>query len=334
MTANTQPDVMAEPVTDHLRTDYPLFGEDMTVQHTLDSVRETGVNEQVLYFYAVDAERRLCGVIPTRRLLTAAPDTPLRELMIRRVVAVPSSATLYDACELFIMHRFLAFPVVDKDRRVLGTVDVSLFTEEVFNFAEMQNVEDVYQFIGVRFSQLRNASPLQAFRLRFPWLVATLASGITCAVIAMLYQATMAQALALASFLTLALGLGESVSVQSMSLSLQRLHGHVADGRAVWRMLWREMLTAGMLGLATGSCVAVAALVLRVSPHIALSMGGSIALAVTAAGGWGVFVPAVLHAFRRDARVAAGPITLALTDITTLLLFLHSAHLMLSFRAA
>lgn len=334
MTSTGHPDTLAEPVTDHLRTDYPLFGDTMTVQEALDSVRQTGVNEQVLYFYAVDSERKLCGVIPTRRLLTAAPDTPLRDLMIRKVVAVPSSATLYDACELFIMHRFLAFPVVDKERRVLGTVDVSLFTEEVFNFAEMQNVEDVYQFIGVRFSQLRNASPLQAFRLRFPWLVATLASGITCAVIAMLYQATMAQALALASFLTLALGLGESVSVQSMSLSLQRLHGQQPGGVAVWRMLWRETFTAGMLGAATGSCVGLAALVLRVEGHIALSMGGSIALAVVAAGAWGVLVPVVLHAFRRDARVAAGPITLALTDITTLLLFLNSARLMLSIHAA
>ena len=334
MTSSDHNDTLAEPVTDHLRNDYPLFGDTMTVQEALDSVRQTGVNEQVLYFYAVDSERKLCGVIPTRRLLTAAPDTPLRDLMIRKVVAVPSSATLYDACELFIMHRFLAFPVVDKERRVLGTVDVSLFTEEVFNFAEMQNVEDVYQFIGVRFSQLRNASPLQAFRLRFPWLVATLASGITCAVIAMLYQATMAQALALASFLTLALGLGESVSVQSMSLSLQRLHGHQPGGGAVWRMLWREMFTAGMLGAATGSCVGLAALVLRVEGHIAFSMGGSIALAVVAAGAWGVLVPAVLHAFRRDARVAAGPITLALTDITTLLLFLNSARLMLSIHSA
>ena len=326
-------DSLSEPVTQHLRTDYPLFSQATSVQQTLDTIRRTGVDEQVMYFYVVDEDRRLQGVIPTRRLLTAMPETLLGDIMVKRVVAMPDTYTLSDACELFIMHRFLAFPVVDSERRVLGTVDVSLFTEEVFNFTEMQNVEDVYQVIGVRMSQVRNASPWQAVRFRFPWLIATLISGITCAVLTMFYQATLSQAFALASFFTLALGSGESVAIQSMSLAVQRLHGQLSGWRTVTHMLRHEVLTSLMLGIGTGSCVSVVALVLRVSPPLAFTMGASIVGAVTSAGAWGVIVPAVLHATRRDPRFAAGPITLALTDITTILLFLHSARVMLSVTA-
>lgn len=333
MISSPEKDSLSEPVTDHLRTDYPLFSQSTSVQQTLDTIRRTGIDEQVMYFYVVDEERRLQGVIPTRRLLTAMPETMLGDIMVKRVVAMPDTYTLSDACELFIMHRFLAFPVVDSERRVLGTVDVSLFTEEVFNFTEMQNVEDVYQVIGVRMSQVRNASPWEAVRFRFPWLVATLVSGITCAVVAMFYQATLAQAIALATFLTLALGLGESVAIQSMSLAVQRLHGQLSGWRTVRNMLQHEVLTSLMLGIATGSCVSLAALVLRVSPALAFTMGASIAGAVTSAGAWGVIVPAILHATRRDPRVAAGPITLALADITTILLFLHSARVMLAVTA-
>jgi hypothetical protein len=43
-----------------------------------------------------------------------------------KVVAIPDSFTVMDACELFVMHRFLALPVVDGARRVLGVVDVAL----------------------------------------------------------------------------------------------------------------------------------------------------------------------------------------------------------------
>ncbi len=330
MISPPEKDSLSELVTDHLRRDYPLFSQSTTVQQTLDTIRRTGIDEQVMYFYVVDDDRHLQGVIPTRRLLTAMPETLLGAIMVKRVVAMPDTYTLADACELFIMHRFLAFPVVDSERRVLGTVDVSLFTEEVFNFTEMQNLEDVYQVIGVRMSQVRNASPWQAVRYRFPWLMATLASGITCAVLAMFYQATLAQAIALASFLTLALGLGESVAIQSMSLAVQRLHGQLSGWRTVMHMLRHEVLTSLMLGIGTGSCVILAALVLRVPTLLALTMGGSIAGAVTSAGAWGVIVPAILHATRRDPRVAAGPITLALADISTILLFLHSARVMLS----
>jgi Mg/Co/Ni transporter MgtE len=36
------------------------------------------------------------GLLPTRRLLTAALDQRLGDLMIERIVAVPQTATLYD----------------------------------------------------------------------------------------------------------------------------------------------------------------------------------------------------------------------------------------------
>ncbi len=49
--------------------------------------------------------------------------------MVPRVVAIPAKATVLDACEFFVLYKFLAFPVVDEERRVVGVVDVSLFAE-------------------------------------------------------------------------------------------------------------------------------------------------------------------------------------------------------------
>ncbi len=93
----------------------------------LERIRREGVGERVIYFYAVDPEKRLVGVLPTRRLLTAALDTPLREIMIRRLVTIPAKATVLDACEFFVLYKFFAFPVVDEQRRVVGVIDVESF---------------------------------------------------------------------------------------------------------------------------------------------------------------------------------------------------------------
>jgi len=100
--ASSIPDFDA-PVVEHARRDFPLLDADMTVGEALERIRHEGVGERVIYFYAVDQEKRLVGVVPTRRLLTSPLETSLRELMVRRVVAVPAKATVLDACEFFVL---------------------------------------------------------------------------------------------------------------------------------------------------------------------------------------------------------------------------------------
>jgi magnesium transporter len=54
-------------------------------------------------------------------------------------------------------------------------------------------------------------------------------------------------------------------------------------------------------------------------------IGGSIFLTVCAACFFGLLVPSVLHWLKLDPKIAAGPITLALTDIATLLFYFNLA---------
>src|SRR5437773_8032244 len=88
--AATIPDFNA-PVVDHARKDFPLLRAGMTVGEALERIRREGVGERVIYFYAMDEQERLVGVVPTRRLLTASLETPLRQIMVPRVVAVPAA---------------------------------------------------------------------------------------------------------------------------------------------------------------------------------------------------------------------------------------------------
>src|SRR6266853_4340206 len=123
------------------RKDVATLREDFSVQQALEAIRQRGVGEKIVYFYAVDEEGRLKGVVPTRRLLTAPLERRLSEVMIGRVVAIPHSATVLEACEAFLLHKFLAFPVVDEERRLVGVVDVGLLSEEAFDIAEREQTE-------------------------------------------------------------------------------------------------------------------------------------------------------------------------------------------------
>ena len=84
------------------------------------SIREQGLGERIIYFYVLDAEQRLVGIVPTRRLLISAVDRHISDLMIRNVIAIPDSASILEACEFFVMHKFFAFPIIDEHRHLAG----------------------------------------------------------------------------------------------------------------------------------------------------------------------------------------------------------------------
>ncbi|MBW8864029.1 MAG: magnesium transporter [Verrucomicrobia bacterium] len=318
-----------EPIGKFASTDFTALAQNLTVAGALAQIRERGVAQQIIYFYVVDADQRLVGVVPTRRLLAAAPDARLGDIMINRVVTIPETATVLEACEMFLLHKFLAFPVVTPERRMIGVVNVGLFTEETLGLSERSHLDDVFERIGFHVAEVQNASPVKAFRLRFPWLLATLAGGICCAMLAGLYEATLATSIILAFFLAMVLGLSESVSAQSVTVTAEALNRLTPDWKWLLRALRKEFLTALMLGGACGIIVCIVAWAWRGHALPALVIGTSIAISMVMASLIGLAVPAVLHRLKLDPKIAAGPVSLAAADIFTLLVYLNLATFVL-----
>ena len=295
------------------------------MEQALAVIRSRGVGEKVIYFYVIDEAQKLVGVVPTRRLLVAQLNQKLEELMIRNVYAIPHTATVMDACEFFTLYKFFAFPVIDAERHVVGVVDVGLFTDEVFDIAEREQMEGVFEAIGFRVSQVRDASPLKAFRFRFPWLLTTIMSGTLCAILADAYKLTLAKSLVIAFFLTMILGLGESVSIQSMTVTIQSLRNNKPTRRWYLVTLRREIVTALFLGSVCGLLVGLIVLFWQRDEPAAFVIGTSVGFCLCAACVTGLSVPTLLHALKLDPKIAAGPITLALADIFTLLFYFSLA---------
>jgi magnesium transporter len=322
-------------IVEHARKDFPLLDAEMNVAAALDRIRREGVGERVIYFFAIDSDKKLVGVLPTRRLLTAPLEKRLDEIMVRRVVAIPASATVLEACEFFVLYKFFAFPVVDEQRRVIGVVDVSLFAEEMLEAGEREEHhaptpnEDVFEALGVRLAQIRGASPWRVFRYRFPWLLTTVAAGTACAFLAGAFEATLANSLVVAFFLTMVLGLNESVSMQSMTLTIQALHVQAPTRSWFLQNLRRESATALLIGLACGLIVAAIVWLWRGDVNGAFVVGTSIVVSLFMACVFGFSVPSVLHGLKLDPKIAAGPVTLAVTDFFALTFYFSLASLVL-----
>ncbi len=320
--------ILNDPVTSHMRTDPTRLRVGQSVAEALEYVRKHPPSGRVVYFYVVDDEGRLRGVVPTRRLLLADPATPVEEVMVKQVVAIPHTATVLDACEFFTFHRLLAFPVVDDDRKVVGLVDVDLYTGELIDLDRREGNDDLFQLIGVHLTEAEQKNVRKSFRRRFPWLLCNVGGGLLAAVLAYVYEdvATLA---VLTPFIPIVLALAESVSIQSVSLALQTLHGERPTWASLWRKVGREAVVGLLLGAGCGLLVGVIALVWMGKFAVGLALFGAIAGGVTGAAAVGLAMPLVLRMLSRDPQVASGPIALAASDMISLLIYFNLGRVLM-----
>jgi magnesium transporter len=313
-----------------MRQDYPRLLAGQTVGEALEWLRQNPPSGRIIYFYVLDDQGRLEGVVPTRRLVLSPLDKRLADIMIRHVIAIPAHASVLEACEFFIQHRLLAYPIVDEQRKVLGIVDVELYTDELDNLGNAESRDDLFQLIGVHVAAAQQDSPWFAFRRRFPWLGCNLAAGILCAFVSGAYEDALKGVVAIAFFIPVVLNLAESVSSQSVSLALQTLRGRPTAWKALLGKIRTESMTGLLLGLGSGAAMALVSLAWLGKFRLALCLLGGITGGVIGAAILGLVIPFVLRLLRLEPRVAAGPIALAGADVITILLYLNLARWLLA----
>ena len=291
------------------------------------AVRAAPSARNVLYFYVLDDDDRLAGVVPIRHLLAAPLDERVNQVMIPGVVAIPSWATVLIASEYFATRKLKAFPVIRDDGTLVGAVDNGLFTGEVIDVAR-ETYDEIYQLLGVHATAM--GTPWTSYKDRFPWLLSNITAGLLCAVIAAQFESLLEHVVVLALFIPIVLALAESVSMQSATLTLQRLSNDSLTPRRILAALWREARTAMLLGLSSAVLVSLVVLAWRRNVMGALVIGAAISLSMLAACLFGVLLPTLVRAVKADPRIAAGPLVLASSDLVTLVLYLWLGTMVLA----
>ncbi|HPI26236.1 MAG TPA: magnesium transporter [Candidatus Cloacimonadota bacterium] len=312
-----------------MRKDFCALQESLTVGDALEYIRRMADEPKILYFYIVDAQQHLLGVVSTRKLLTSGLDLRLIDICDRQVKSVPDRAEVMDVLTDFVVHKYLAMPVVDAEHRIIGMIDVSVFTDNVSDILERERADDVFETIGFRISQIQGASPLKAFSFRFPWLLASMAGGFCSALMASYFENVLAVAIVLSFFLTLVLGLGESVSMQSMTVTIQALRIRPPSLKWFVHEFIKELGTAVLLGLACGLVVGLTVWLWRGELLPAIVIGSSLLLSLTSACLTGLAIPTLLHALKLDPKIAAGPLALTISDLFTIVIYFGFASLVL-----
>ena len=328
MSAPVTDDILDQPVTQHMRFDFCRLRADRTVAEALADLRVQQPQGRIVYFYVTDEQDRLEGVVPTRRLLLSPEGAKIREIMVTKVVTIDSSADVRAACDLFLKHKFLAFPVMHGERMV-GIVDVELFAEGIDDLERTKQQDNLFQLIGVHVSPAQQVSAWDGFRSRFPWLLCNIAGGILAAILTNFFEGLLVKVVAIALFVPVVLALSESVAIQSVSLALVVLH-KPSSLRELFSRVLREAATGAMLGLACGAIMALVALAWLGQSQVSFALLVGISVGVTFSAAFGLAMPLVLRQTGRDPQVASGPIALVIADMISLTIYFTVAQALLA----
>lgn len=301
-----------------------LIYEDQTIEEALRTLREKHISEKVLYFYVVDHDMVLKGLVSTRDLLLKDQDTIISSVTQRNFIALNQDQTVKEAMETMEVQRLLALPVVDIENRLLGSIDVGIYLEEAVDVANTKKRVQIFQMLGFILEEGKNFSVLRNYKTRMPWIVCNMFGGIACAFISNVYADVLQKALVLAMFIPLVLSLAESISMQAMTQSLSMVQSRLN----FWQVLKQSKLYV-LLALTCSVVIGSISLLWGdgYRPAFIIAIGILISIVLTASIG-GV-IPFVLHRGKLDPKVAAGPVVLMITDITTTLIYFFVAALVL-----
>ena len=190
------------------------------------------------------------GVVSLRTLVTKPLKTEIREVMYRDVISVPEDMDQEEVARLFDKYGFLVLPVVDKQAHLVGVITL----DDVLDVAEEEATEDIHKtasIIPMKEAYI-DASVWTLFKKRILWLLSLIMINVISSQIMASYEQVLSTALALAFFIPMLIGTGGNAGSQSAALVVRALV--TGDIKLVdWRrILCKEVLVGGGLGMALG----------------------------------------------------------------------------------
>lgn len=299
--------------------------EGATVAEAIERIRKSAPEGRGFELYVVDDHRHLVGVVPLRRLLTAAPTTPVWAIRDPSVVSVTADTDQEEVAQLVTKYDLVAVPVVDAERRLLGTISV----EDVIDVLGEEASEDIFRLAGSDAAELERRSPPRIALLRLPWVMATLLIELGAGAIIHYYDRTLAQVILLASFMPVIQAISGNTGLQSVTMVVRGLAtGHVQLARW-WEPLLRQIQTTSIIGAVCGSVVGIIGTVWHGKVTFGVVVGISMFISVNLSGVAGTLIPMISKRLGFDPALTAGPFETALQDVIGVTIFLALATALL-----
>jgi magnesium transporter len=319
-----------------MTTEVTALPERFTVDRAIAELRRRRQQqEQMFYVYTTDGNGRLVGVVSMRDLILSGPATSLADIAAE-ALAVRADADQEEAARLLRRHGYLALPVVDAGRRLLGLITA----DDVADVLQEEATEDIQKLGG---SEALDAPYLSVgframLRKRGAWLTVLFAGEMLTATAMGYFEHQIERAVLLALFVPLIISSGGNSGSQAATIVVRSLALGELTARDGWRVLLREART----GLALGAWLGLIGF-LRIAawqragwfdygPHyllVGLVVGASLVGVITFGSVAGSLLPLALHRVGLDPAASSAPFVATIVDVTGIVIYFGTATLLL-----
>ena len=303
---------------------------DMTVEQAMEAIRQNGFDKETINnCYITDDSRKLVGVVSLRALVLAKDTSqPIRQLMDPHVVSVSTTTDQEDVSNLFEKYGFLAIPVVDAEKRLVGIVTI----DDAISILQDEASEDIAKMnaIGPSDKPYFKQSMWDLYRSRAPWLLFLMISATFSSLVIRGYEDALAAVTVLTAYIPMLTDAGGNAGSQSTSTIIRGMAVGDIRPRDLPRILWRECRVALLCGGTLAVCNFAKLLLFdRIAAPVALVVCVTLVCTVLLSQLIGGILPVAAEKLHVDPAVMASPLITTIVDTTTLLIYFNVAKLLL-----
>jgi magnesium transporter len=306
-----------------MTSDYAMLTPDISAREALDRLRLQAPDKETIYrAYVVDPERKLIGSVRLQELILAPPGASIADLMERNPLFVLVNDDQEVAAREIAKYDVIALPVVDSEGHLLGIVT----HDDAMDVVEQEATEDFHKHgtVGTIVTSLRDASIGLLYRKRITWLILLVFGNLLSGAGIAFYEDTIAAYVALVFFLPLLIGSGGNAGSQASTLMVRALATGDVSLRDWGRVLGREIMVAGALGLTMALAVSGIGFI-RGGPDIALVVALTMVTIVMVGSVIGMSLPFLLSRFNMDPATASAPLITCIADAVGVVIYFSIA---------
>ncbi len=309
-----------------MTSEFLVLLEDMTCAEALTTIRQWDPEQDdISYFFVVDDEHHLRGVVSLLRLVSCSPTVRVSTIMDRDVISIRAGADQEDAARLMTRYDLLALPVVNAENVIVGVITV----DDVMEVLEDEATEDIQRLGGAEplDQPYLLTSAWQLFKKRIGWLMLLFVTGSLTGTVLRIFEEDLSRVVALSIFIPLLIGTGGNAGSQTTNTIIRALAVGDIDLRDAFKTLWHEMRVGVLIGIGMGTFGYLRAILWDVSPEVAVAVAIAILAVVVWATSMGSILPLIATALKIDPTVVSGPVMSTLVDATGLFIYFTIARM-------
>jgi magnesium transporter len=269
----------------------------------------------------VDRDGMYIGKLPISSLLINQPELSVAEVMIDGADCVQVEMPESEVAHLFDRRDLVSVAVIDISGRLVGRITI----DDVVDVIRAEAEHQLMNMAGLDEEEDLFAPVLPSARRRALWLGVNLGTAFLASWVIGLFEATLAQLVALAVLMPIVASMGGIAGSQTLTLVIRGLAlGRVNIANRLW-LARKELAIAFLNGTLWALVVGVIAYVWFRNPGIGLVLSAAMVVNLLVAAFSGIAIPRVMDRLKIDPALAGAVVLTTVTDVVGFMSFLGLA---------